>query len=75
LGQLARVSQLHHLIPKMAVAQKTLPEPPLSVLRFFSAKLRTLSPTEHALVQEWLGLAGDVPLVYVSQQRSVLAEW
>ena len=31
---------------------------------------RTLSPTEQALVQEWLGLAGDVPSAYVSQRRS-----
>src|SRR5689334_1797873 len=31
---------------------------------------RMLSPTEQALVQEWLGLAGDVPSAYVSQRRS-----
>jgi len=31
---------------------------------------RPLSPTEHALVQEWVGLAGDVPFAYVSQRRS-----
>ena len=31
---------------------------------------RMLSPTEQALVQEWLRLAGDLPLAYVSQRRS-----
>jgi hypothetical protein len=31
---------------------------------------RMLSPTEQALVQEWLRLAGDVPSAYVSQRRS-----
>ena len=31
---------------------------------------RTLSPTEQVLVQEWIGLAGDMPLAYVSQRRS-----
>ncbi len=31
---------------------------------------RPLSPTEHALVQEWLGLAGDMQLAFVSQRRS-----
>jgi hypothetical protein len=31
---------------------------------------RILSPTEQALVQEWLRLAGDLPMGYVSQRRS-----
>ena len=31
---------------------------------------RMLSPTEQALVEEWLRLAGDVPFAYVSQRRS-----
>jgi hypothetical protein len=31
---------------------------------------RPLSPTEQALVDEWLGLAGGVPSAYVSQRRS-----
>jgi len=31
---------------------------------------RTLGPTEQALVQEWIGLAEDVPLAYVSHRRS-----
>jgi len=31
---------------------------------------RMLSPTEQALVEEWLRLTGDVPFAYVSQRRS-----
>ena len=31
---------------------------------------RSLGPAERALVDEWLGRAGDVPMAYVSERRS-----
>jgi hypothetical protein len=31
---------------------------------------RPLTPEEHALVAEWLALAGDIPATYVSNRRN-----
>ena len=31
---------------------------------------RQIGPEEHALLNEWLGRAGDIPLAYVSGRRS-----
>jgi hypothetical protein len=45
-----------------------MPKTAVDILATFPARL--LSPAEQALVQEWLGLAGDLPLAYVSQRRS-----
>jgi hypothetical protein len=45
-----------------------IPKPAVDILLTFPP--RRLSPTEQALVQQWLVLAGDLPMAYVSQRRS-----
>jgi hypothetical protein len=54
-----------------------MPKTAVDILLTFPPRM--LSPTEQALVEEWLRLAGDVPFAYVSQRRSddpsLLAEW
>ena len=45
-----------------------MPKAEADILPTFPARM--LSPTEQSLVQEWIGLANDVPLAYVSQRRS-----
>ena len=45
-----------------------MPKTAVDILLTFPPRM--LSPTEQALVQEWLRLAGDVPSAYVSQRRS-----
>jgi hypothetical protein len=45
-----------------------MPKAEADILLTFPARM--LGPTEQALVQEWLRLANDVPMAYVSQRRS-----
>jgi hypothetical protein len=45
-----------------------MPKAEADILLTFPARM--LSPTEQSLVQEWIGLANDVPLAFVSQRRS-----
>ena len=45
-----------------------MPKTAVDILLTFPPRM--LSPTEQALVEEWLRLAGDVPFAYVSQRRS-----
>ena len=45
-----------------------MPKTAVDILLTFPPRM--LSPTEQSLVQDWLGLANDVPLAYVSQRRS-----
>ena len=45
-----------------------MPKPAVDILLTFPPRM--LSPAEQTLVQEWLELANDVPLAYVSQRRS-----
>jgi hypothetical protein len=45
-----------------------MPKTAVDILLTFPPRM--LSPTEQALVEEWLRLAGNVPFAYVSQRRS-----
>src|SRR5689334_6860621 len=45
-----------------------MPKPAVDILLTFPPRM--LSSTEQMLVQEWIGLANDVPFAYVSQRRS-----
>ena len=45
-----------------------MPKPAVDILLTFPPRM--LSSTEQMLVQEWIGLANDVPFTYVSQRRS-----
>src|SRR5690242_19527017 len=52
----------------LAVGGLDMPKPAVEILLTFPPRM--LSPTEQTLVQEWIGLANDVPFAYVSQRRS-----
>jgi hypothetical protein len=45
-----------------------MPKSAVDILLTFPPRM--LSPTEQALVQKWLVLAGDLPMAYVSQRSS-----
>ena len=45
-----------------------MPKAEADILLTFPARM--LSPSEQAMVQEWLALTGDLPSAYVSQRRS-----
>jgi hypothetical protein len=53
-----RLAALHRGVP--AVRGLNMPKAEADILLTFPARM--LSPTEQSLVQEWIGLANDVPL-------------